>query len=136
VRGWASGWAFRSCHMRHEQPELDHRMALLTKCHLRHLGSGSISVSPLNAGFHLNVLKFGSFTVSDNHYWLIQAQFSRLKPILPNRWLDDWRVIGAIYSLIKIRTRLFTTALCAGVEWACSIEYSQRWPPRAQQLTP
>jgi hypothetical protein len=122
--------------MRHEQPELDHRMALLTRCHLRHLGSGSTSVSPLNAGCHLNVLRLGIFTMYDHHYWIIQAQFSRLKSILSNKWLDDWRVIGAIPSLVTIRTRPFTTALCTGVERACSIEYSQRWPPRAQQLTP
>jgi transposase len=44
--------------------------------------------------------------MSDHHFWLTQAQFSRLQPLLPNKprgvpRVDDRRVISAMVHVIR-----------------------------------
>lgn len=44
--------------------------------------------------------------MSDNHFWLTDAQFERLKPLLPNKprgvpRVDDRRVISGIIHVIS-----------------------------------
>jgi transposase len=44
--------------------------------------------------------------MSDHHFWLTQAQFSRLQPLLPNKprgvpRVDDRRVISGIIHVIR-----------------------------------
>ena len=44
--------------------------------------------------------------MSEHHFWLSDAQFFRLRPLLPNKprgvpRVDDWRVISGVMHVIR-----------------------------------
>jgi transposase len=93
--------------------------------------------------------------MSDHQFWLTQAQFSRLQPLLPNKptgvtRVDDRWVISAMVHVIRggliwrdapadygshktLHNRFVCWSRAGG---ACSIGYSQRWPRGARPPTP
>ena len=82
----------------------------------------------------------------DHYFWLSDAQFARLQPLLPNKVrgvprVDDRKVISGIIDVIRyglmwrdapggtVRTRPSTSVSCAGARPVCSIVSSKPWPP-------
>jgi putative transposase len=54
----------------------------------------------------IQAAKFWEFAMSEHHFWLTEAQFARLEPLLPNKprgvpRVDDRRVISGIIHVIR-----------------------------------
>ena len=120
---------------------------------LASLGSGPISRIPKRPESMLQIPKCWEFAMSDHHFWLSEAQFSRLEPLLPNkprgvpsggRPAGDFGDHSCHPGRADVagrarrstgRRRRSTTASSAGAGSASSTGSSPRWRARARRRT-
>jgi transposase len=72
----------------------------------RRLVLGPIKVIFIDCWLCFKLLSFGNFSMSDDCFWLTEAQFSRLQPLLPNKpkgvpRVDDRWMISDIVHVIR-----------------------------------